>query len=402
MTSQTHQAADGGPPLPKDAFGRYRFAGNVIALLILFTVLLDYWVKLNHPQGVDFISFWGAARFALAGDPAGAYDYQALQPVQLSAAGFDGELPFPYPPILLLVLMPFALLPYAAAMAVWTAATCAGYIAAARRLFPGSGWMALAFPAVLANSFVGQNAFLTAGIFMLGLYLLPRRPFLAGIVLGCLVIKPQLALLLPVAVLAARQWRAVAGAAVSSLSALLAGAALFGPAATRAWLDQMPYYVEIARSGTVGWHKLASVNAALRHAGVDAAPAMAIHLLVALVAAAAVWRVWSSDSGWGARGAVLAAATMLGSPYLYLYDSLLLAIPFRWLAQGRSSPLLLGLIWCLPALVLVQTVTSPHLANIAPLIPMSLLLLAWLRISGSPRPLIPGLRLPAPAAASTN
>lgn len=378
MTSTTYQGFRSSRTKETDPFRSYRLAANILALLIFFIVVLDYSLKLQHPRGVDFISFWGAAKFALAGDAASAYDYAALQPAQLSVAEFDGELPFPYPPIFLLVLAPFALLPYAAAMAAWTAATFVGYFASARRLFPGSRWIAVAFPPLLANTFIGQNAFLTAGLFIFGLYLLPKKPFVAGLVFGCLVIKPQLGLLLPIAFIAARQWRAVAGAAVSSVSALLAGVALFGASTTKAWLDQMPYYVEIARTGTVGWHKLASVNAALRHAGVDAAPAIAIHSLVAVIAAAAVWRVWSSSAAWGAKGAVLAAATMLVSPYVYLYDSVLLVVSFLWLAQTKSHPILLGALWCVPAIILVETVTAPHLMNIIPLVPLTLLSLVWL------------------------
>lgn len=377
MSSAIDQRRNSSHATQADPFGAYRVPANIIALVMVSIVLLDYWLKLQHPRGVDFISFWGAAQFALAGNAASAYDYALLQPLQLSTAAFDGELPFPYPPIFLLILAPFALLPYAAAMAAWTAATFAGYIAAARSLFPGSGWIALAFPPLLANTFIGQNAFLTAGIFIFGLYLLPKRPFVAGLVLGCLVIKPQLGLLLPVALIAARQWRAVAGAAVSSVSALLIGVALFGIATTTAWLELMPYYVEIARSGTVGWHKLASVNAALRHAGIDPGPAMAIHSLVAVIAAAAVWRVWSSSAAWGAKGAVLAAATMLVSPYIYLYDSVLLVVSFLWLAQAKARPVAIGILWCVPAVILVQTVTAPQLFNIAPLVPMALLYLAW-------------------------
>jgi hypothetical protein len=360
-----------------DLFRRYRVGANILALLICFIVVMDYSLKLQRGGGVDFVSFWAAAKLALTGNAAGAYDYHVLQPVQLSVAAFAGELPFPYPPIFLLLLAPFALLPYAVGMAAWTAATFAGYIASTRVLFPTSRWIAAAFPPLLANSFVGQNAFLTAAIYMLGLALLPRKPFMAGLVLGCLVIKPQLGLLLPLAFIAARQWRTIAGAAVTSVSALLAGVALYGLSTTTAWLDQMPYYVQLAQTGTVGWHKLASVNAALRHAGVDAAPAMAMHGLVAVIAAAAVWRTWSSNSSWGAKGAVLAAATMLVSPYVYLYDSLLLVVPFLWLAQTKSSPILVGTLWCVPAVILVVTVTAPHLPNIAPLVPVALLCLAW-------------------------
>ena len=64
----------------------------------------------------------------------------------------------------------------------------------------------------------GHNGFLTALLLGGGLILLERKPFLAGLLLGCLVYKPQFALVLPLLLLALWNWRAIAGAAVSSLA----------------------------------------------------------------------------------------------------------------------------------------------------------------------------------------
>ena len=48
--------------------------------------------------------------------------------------------------------------------------------------------------------------------------------------MACRVIKPQLALAPPVAVIAGRHWSAIGGAALSGGVALLAGLLAFGPA----------------------------------------------------------------------------------------------------------------------------------------------------------------------------
>ena len=147
--------------------------------------------------------------------------------------------------------------------------------------------------------------------------------------LGCLILKPQMALLLPVAVLAARQWRAIFGAALSSTGLLLLGVAIFGLAATRAWIDQMPLYVSIARDGLVGWNKLASVYAAARQAGLDAGLAMTLHAVVAAAAAAAVWKIWRSDAEPTCKAAVLIAGHDAGEP---------ISVPLRRGHPGRAVP----------------------------------------------------------------
>jgi alpha-1,2-mannosyltransferase len=197
------------------------------------------------------------------------------------------------------------------------------------------------------------------------------------------VIKPQLGLLLPVALLAARQWRAIAGAALSSIGLLLAGAAAFGMAATEAWLAQMPLYVSIGRDGLVGWHKMASVYAAMRQMGAGMEIAFAVHLTVAAGAAAAVWLAWRSKADLLAKASVLASATMLASPYVFPYDAVLLVIAFFWLARRGASALPLALLWFLPILTIAQIGWASGPVNLQPVVPIGLLILSLMQLRAS-------------------
>lgn len=363
-----------------DPFRVYRRVGNVLALAILTVVVAELVANFRLPTARDFISFWGAAQLALGGNAAAAYDGAALHGIQAAAANFNGgEMPFPYPPVLLLLVMPFSLLPYPAAMAAWVLGTFPLYFASIRRMFPGSGWLPAAFLPVVVVAATGQASFIMAALFIAGMALLPARPLAAGLVLGCLVLKPQLALMLPVAVIAGRQWRAIAGAAISSVGLLLLGLIAFGTAATAAWLQQMPLFVSIARDGLVGWHKLASVYAAMRQAGLGADMAFTIHGLVAAVAAFAVWQVWRSNAEGGCKAAVLAAATMLVSPYLFLYDAIILVIPFLWLAREGGKPALLAILWLLPIVTIAQTFGFNGPVNLNPVAPIALLAILWRR-----------------------
>ena len=361
-----------------DAFRLYRRVGTVAALALMFAVLAEFAWNAHAPSDRDFVSFWGAARLALAGTPHLAYNLEVLHALQSEAVTFgSGKMPFPYAPAFLLLVLPFGLLNFAAAMALWSLSTFAAYFAVVRRMFPASGLLAAALPAVFVNAAVGQNGFIMAAIFIGGLILLPSRPFAAGLLLGCLVLKPQLALLLPVAVLAARAWPAVAGAAVSAIGLLALGLAVFGWQASQAWIAQMPLYVEIGRDGLVGWPKLASIYAAMRQIGLGQTAAFAVHIAVAAAAAWAVWKVWRSDAEFGAKAAMLAAATMLISPYLFLYDTVFLIVPFLWLATVRASPGLLVGLWFLPLVSITQIATLAGPINFAPVVPIALTALIW-------------------------
>jgi hypothetical protein len=365
-----------------DPYRQYRAAGTVLAVLVLLLIGLELVRNARHPIDHDFVSFWGAARLALAGPAAAAYDPQTLRELQAQFVTFPREateMPFPYPPAFLLILMPFAVLPFAAAMATWSLVTIAGWLAVIRRIFPASGWLALGFPAIYATGAIGQNGALTAAVLCGGLLLLPQRPFVAGLVLGFLVLKPQLALLLPVAMLAGREWRAIAGGAVSAAALLLGGLVLFSEEATRAWIGQMPLYAEIARNGLVGWSKLASVYAAARQAGVPLAPAIALHAAVAALAAWTVWRTWRSAADPLLKMSVLIAATMLASPYLFFYDAVILTVPLLFLVERKAPPPLIAALWLAPALS-VALVTMKGPININPLIPLCVLAMLLLQM----------------------
>ena len=193
----------------------------------------------------------------------------------------------------------------------------------------------------------GQNGFLTSALFIGGTALLETRPFVAGAILGALVIKPQLALLLPFALLAGREWRAIAGAAVSSLG-LLAGALLvFGAAAYRGFFAALPIFEGYLRKG---WppNELATPYAFFRFFGVDHFAAMTMHGLIAAIVAGLTIRAWwlRADT----RVPMLAAASIMMTPYALPYDSLLLIVPIAWLIERQCQPLLIGLVWLLCAL----------------------------------------------------
>ena len=366
-------------------FDRLKRVGTAMAILVILVSIAEFFWNAANPTDRDFISFWGAAQLALAGEPAAAYDQARLHEVQSAAVTFvnGGGMPFPYPPAFLLLVTPFGLLPFAVSLAIWSAATFAAYFVLVRRMFPQSGLLAAAFPPVFINAAIGQNAFVTAAIFIGGMLLLQRRPFAAGLLLGCLIIKPQLGLLLPIALLAAWQWRAIAGAALSSLGLLAIGAAVLGLAATEAWLAQMPLYVNIGRDGLVGWHKMASVYAAVRQAGAGLELAFAVHLVVAAASALLVWRVWRSDAEAPAKAGVLAAATLLASPYVFPYDAVLLVVAFFWLALRGAPALPLAMLWCLPLLTIAQIAYVHGPVNVSPLVPIGLLILSALHLRAS-------------------
>jgi hypothetical protein len=295
-----------------------------------------------QPKSIDFLSYWAAARMMLVGDGTNVYDVEAHRAVELTAAPVRGLLPFPYPPAFLFVGAPFGLVPYVLAFPLWLGVTGLLFLISVRNR------VAAAHPVAAANALVGQSGLLTTGIFALGTSLLARNPAAGGAVLGLLAIKPQLALLIPLALLAGREWRALAGAATAAVVITAVPALLFGPGMMLAWLRLLGEFAARLSGGAWPWAELASPYALFRSIGLDSSPALILHAMLAAFAIFAAWASWSRKLE--ARVPVLAAATLLVPPYLFTYDALLLAIPLAWLSARGHHPLVLSALWLLAAL----------------------------------------------------
>ena len=80
----------------------------------------------------------------------------------------------------------------------------------------------------MINAFFGQNGAFTAALLVGGLLAAPKRPILAGVLFGLLTVKPQLGILIPFCLLASRNWRAFASAAVTTVTLVLLTGLAFG------------------------------------------------------------------------------------------------------------------------------------------------------------------------------
>jgi hypothetical protein len=281
-----------------------------------------------------------------------------------------------YPPDFFLLAAPLALLPYPLALAIWQGATLALYLwviaAILRKARRESGvvahvWLAAAaaFPVVFINLGHGQNAFLSAALFGAALLSLQRRPVLAGMLFGALTYKPQLGIVLPFALLAAGQWRAIVAAAVTAI--ILAGASylLFGADAWSAFIASTETSRKLLlEDGSVGFAKLQSVFAAVRMWGGSVPLAYIVQGAASALAICGTLLLWHSSERRELKAAGLLAATTLASPHILDYDLMLLAPAIAFFVAARSDTRfqnfeisLLAAVWTAP--LLAGTVAAP-------------------------------------------
>jgi hypothetical protein len=300
----------------------------------------------GEPVGYDFITFWSASWLALGGHPEAAYQMSQIAAAQqVAVEAFRGVFLWHYPPTFFLLVLPLSLLPYFLSYLAFVGATFAVIAAVVRRIIPERGWLLMlcAFPGTFINGFQGQNGFLTAGVLGGGLVLLQRRPVLAGMCFGLLTIKPHLGLLVPLALIAARQWRAFSAAAVTALVFLGVSTAVLGRPTLDAFIDNAPVVRFVLETGILDWDKMPSAFAAVRLIGGGVAAGYAVQAIVAAAAIAAVAWLWSRPLPLSLRGSGLVVAALLTPPYAFNYDMMACILPLAWLArEGWRSGFLAG------------------------------------------------------------
>jgi hypothetical protein len=198
------------------------------------------------------------------------------------------------------------------------------------------------------------------------------------------VYKPHLLLAVPIALVAARRWRAVAGVVVGAAGLVGLSCVVFGLAAWRGFLDVAPYARMTLETGLVDPARMASVFAAVRVMGGDVVTAYGAQIPVSVAALAVLWWGAGRRPGGVAEGALMVMAAMLATPFLLSYDLVCLAWPLAWgmgvaLRTGwlgwEKVVLLLG--YLLPLLFLaLGSVGLP----VAPLVMMGLLAVAMRRV----------------------
>ena len=334
--------------------------------------------------GGDFMVFHAAARNYLDGHLATIFDgdrltafineaYRSWLPMELRYR------PWVYPPSYLLLLAPFGLLGFLASYAAFQVATATALVAAlvvgAKRR--PSAWIiaaaALLSPAAVDNIGSGQNAFLIAALLIAGFRLLDSRPVLAGMVLGLLTVKPQFALVAPIALVAAGQWRALLAAAGSAFFLVVVSAAILGVDAWNLWLQQVLSNLAASNAQWTRYGRLwgDSTWTCAILLGASPVAASVAQWTSTLFAAGTVAVVFRRLSGETARLIVILAATAFAAPYWSFYDAVLLAVAGLLWAADRSAAEGAAWAWIVAlALWLIPVASPPLLTPAGRLIPL--------------------------------
>ncbi|HEY8741344.1 MAG TPA: glycosyltransferase family 87 protein [Candidatus Dormibacteraeota bacterium] len=299
--------------------------GALVALLAV-----TFWQP-RAPMGVDFHTYLAAAEVGMSQGWGHIYDQVRVATVERQLVPSEVAQPFLSPPPVAWLAVVVSPLPFVVAYVAWAGALVIGLVVAlswaARGPVATRLVLALAVAAtswVMLATQVGQVVLLVAIGVVVGWRLLrDERDFAAGLALSLVIFKPNTAVLVPLALLVAGRYRAVAGISVVGAGILAVELLTAGP------LGLSRYVAELAGPLPSGAGAL-TLHGAL---GIDGGAATAARL--AIVGATLV----GARRLRGRPGFLLAAAvvgSLLVAPYLHTSDLSMLVVA-AWLLWQESS-----------------------------------------------------------------
>ncbi len=300
----------------------------------------------------DHTMFWLAGSLVRHGQAATLYHYAAYAQAGAKILPFKtGFWPFIYPPTILPYAWAVSFMPLAASYYIATLGLLAAAIALLRKA--GLPWwcilLGLLSPEAMWCLYLGQLGLLCGALLITGAALLPCRPALAGALFGLLAIKPQYAILVPMIVLATRQWRALPTGALTVAALLVISYFMAG---TEVW----PAYLTLGRAAAkslleapFGYQAMGlSPFWMLRSLGAGLPLAYSAQLLASLTAAGLTWASWHQNHPH--RLALTMCFTLLASPYGFTDDLAATAILLPTLDTGPGWRRVgLAALWLAPA-----------------------------------------------------
>lgn len=284
----------------------------------------------------DLTFYLVAARIGVAHGWGWIYDL-ALQQAELNAMGSGitvAELArYISPPPVAWLALPFTLLPYEVAYWTWCGLLVLALAFAWRLAAPEIGPARVVFfaaavgwlPVIYGLQLAQPGMFVALGVAASYALLRAGRPFWSGVVLGALVLKPQLAFLVPPALLVAGHRRAFVGSVLSIGVLAIASVAALGTDGVRAYLDRLNFAsgVPVNRELTLAYFLGAGIGT------------RAIQVAIGVWSLALAYLTRRRGVEWLYVCAL--AGGMLATPYVHLDDLAMLGLA-AWLVLRAEGP----------------------------------------------------------------
>ena len=274
--------------------------------------------------GRDFVNVFTSGRLVIEGRVADIYDRAAYSAWQNSAFGSGiRDHMYSYPPVTLLYTPAFGAIPYFWSLALWTIISLLLFGLAARP------WLAreklpeilsLILPTTIVCVWAGHYGLIMGALWLSAWHHLEERPKLSGLMTGLMIIKPHMAVLMPILYLRRKAWTAMATA--TATVAVLVGISIlfFGIDLWKTYLESTSQsQLNLLHATHTFFAKMMpTLSPALFAYGFPKQIVWAVQVAVATIVITLMWRFQPADPH--RAGLAAATATFLILPYGFNYD----------------------------------------------------------------------------------
>lgn len=306
--------------------------------LIIFSAAIAVGLNLAYflqMYGVDFSIFYSASRLVLSGNPECVYDvavhHQVLE--QILNTKMPYLLAWFYPPFFLLLVWPMALIPYRLALYTWMVITLMGYAYTVHKILPRFETIvfSLGFPGVLMNMQWGQNGFLNVFLLGTGLMYIENNPALAGLMLSLLCYKPHYAFLPLLILLIGKHWKTLYWTVFFMFLLIISSITVFGIGPWQVYVEKLPVISQLIADDWINVNGIqTSFYSAIRIMTGNELTAMIGQLILSIVVTVLVCWAWRYLDDYFLKCAVLSTGVILITPYILIYDLVMLALPIAF------------------------------------------------------------------------
>ena len=307
------------------------------AIAIRYGYTIYTWIKTNNLWETDYFAIWSYGKFVLAHPGIQIYDDSKLLEVQRDlGASPQGLLPYVYPPWFLLLIGPIGLLDYYPGYAVWLGLPFLLYLAASvhSNWRFSEGLVTVFAPATIIALAFAQTGLLSSALILGGFRLVASRPIFSGMLFALASFKPQLGVLIPIALISARQWRTLIAAGATVLILVIVSSIAFGWSIWPLWLAKLPAHPDWATN--VPNRLSPTIVANLTFVGVDLTLARVIQGFVAIITAITIWFCFRRGVTMLATAALI-VGTFLATPYAFVYDMPMLTNAVLMVSRSREQ-----------------------------------------------------------------
>ncbi|WP_310619097.1 glycosyltransferase family 87 protein [Flexibacterium corallicola] len=318
---------------------------TVILLVTCIGGPIYIWALWNHSDhfqdlssvGGDFLYFYDSAKLAVMGKAEALMNYAGASPVYDSGRNYYSWV---FPPSFLAILLPFSTFSFLNGYLLWFGlslvvflASCSGYLHPLRRSI-----FLLFAPATLVVLFFGQSGLLVAAILCGGLRLIDNRPALGGLLLGFMFIKPELALLIPFALIAQGNIIGFCTMLTSAGLTVVGSVLLFGAPAWLNYLDTGPQalFSLLTSADSVSLQLMPSIYGAMRLLGFSGSLALVVMGVSFLAALSITFWLFLTPREHSSRNLAFGLCCLLASPLVFLWD-LAIVVPLMFIFACKSK-----------------------------------------------------------------